>query len=117
MWRIMLKSKIHRVRVTDANLDYEGSITIDGVLMEDAGIIPYEAVHIYNISNGERFETYALEGERNSGTICLNGAAARRANVGDLIIIANYASFEEEEAKDHKPTIILVDFNNREVEK
>lgn len=117
MQRIMLKSKIHRARVTDANLDYEGSITIDELLMEDAGIIPYEAVHIYNISNGERFETYAIKGEANSGTICLNGAAAHKVSVGDLIIIANYANYEEEEARNHKPKLIFVDLNNRRIEK
>ena len=115
--RIMLKSKIHRATVTDANLDYEGSITIDELLMEDAGIIPYEAVHIYNISNGERFETYAIKGEANSGTICLNGAAAHKVSVGDLIIIANYANYKEEEAINHKPKLIFVDLNNRKIEK
>ncbi|MEW6615375.1 MAG: aspartate 1-decarboxylase [Thermodesulfobacteriota bacterium] len=117
MQRIMLKSKIHRVRVTDANLDYEGSITIDELLMEDAGIIPYESVHIYNISNGERFETYAIKGEANSGTICLNGAAAHKVSIGDLIIIANYAHYEEKEAINHKPKLIYVDANNRKIEK
>lgn len=117
MQRIMLKSKIHRASVTDANLDYEGSITIDSVLMKDADIIPYEAVHIYNISNGERFETYAIEGKENSGTICLNGAAARKVSVGDLIIIANYANFNEEDARNHKPSIILVDSDNRKIAK
>ena len=117
MQRIMLKSKIHRVRVTDANLDYEGSITIDELLMEDAGIIPYESVHIYNISNGERFDTYAIKGEANSGTICLNGAAAHKVRVGDLIIIANYANYEEKEARNHKPKLIYVDQNNRRIEK
>ncbi|MFH2011422.1 MAG: aspartate 1-decarboxylase [Pseudomonadota bacterium] len=116
MQRIMLKSKIHRVTVTDANLDYEGSITIDELLMEDAGIIPYEAVHIYNIANGERFETYAIKGKANSGTICLNGAAAHKVKVGDLIIIANYANYEEKEAKAHKPKLVYVDKNNKRIE-
>ena len=113
MQRIMLKAKIHRARVTDANLDYEGSITIDETLMEEADILPYESVRIYNITNGERFETYAIKGEAHSGTICLNGAAAHKVSVGDLIIIANYANFEEEEVKHHTPKLIFVDINNR----
>jgi aspartate 1-decarboxylase len=87
MWRVMLKSKIHRATITEANLAYEGSLTIDADLMRGADILPYEMVHIYNISNGERFQTYAIEGAPGSGVICLNGAAARRGAVGDLIII------------------------------
>ena len=117
MQRIMLKSKIHRASVTDANIDYEGSITIDETLMNDADILPYESVRIYNISNGERFETYAIKGEANTGTICLNGAAAHKVNVGDLIIIANYANFSEEEATNHKPKLIFVDSNNKKIDK
>ena len=115
MERIMLKSKIHRATVTDANLDYEGSISIDAVLLEEADILPYEAVQIYNISNGERFETYAISSETNSGTICLNGAAAHKVNIGDLIIIANYANYEEEEAINLKPRLVYVDLNNRKI--
>lgn len=115
MQRIMLKSKIHRATVTDANLDYEGSITIDEVLMKAADIIPFEQVKIYNISNGNRFETYAIKGERGSGTICLNGAAARKAHRGDLLIIATYVSMEEEELKGFSPKLVLVDEENKMV--
>lgn len=109
----MLKSKIHRATVTDANLDYEGSITIDEVLMKAADIIPFEQVKIYNISNGNRFETYAIMGERGSGAICLNGAAARKAHRGDLLIIATYVSMDEEELKGFSPKLVLVDEKNR----
>lgn len=113
MQRIMLKSKIHRVRVTEANLQYEGSITVDEDLLEAAGIVPYEQVQIYNISNGQRFETYAIRGDRKSGTICLNGAAARCVAVGDLLIIASYASMDEREVRELKPRLVRVDGNNR----
>lgn len=113
MERIMFKAKIHRVRVTDANLNYEGSITIDAELLEAAGILPYEQVHIYNINNGQRFETYVFDGERGSGTICLNGAAARCVAVGDLIIIASYGIMNEKEALNLKPVVVKVDENNR----
>ncbi len=117
MKRVMLKSKIHRARVTEANLDYEGSITIDEELMEEAGIIEYEQVQVYDISNGNRLETYAIKGEKGSGTICINGAAAKLVKRGDLIIIANYAVMEEEEALKNRPKIIQVDENNRIVNK
>lgn len=113
MKRIMFASKIHRARVTEANLDYEGSITVDVALLEAAGILPYEQVHIYNISNGQRFETYAIDGEKGSGVICLNGAAARCVAVGDLIIIATYGMVDEREALNWKPTVVKVDANNR----
>ena len=116
MQRIMLKSKIHRATVTGADLDYEGSISIDATLMKDADILCFEAVRIYNITNGERFETYAIEGEANSGTICLNGAAARKVSAGDLIIIASYAHYKEEEIKNLEPKLIFVDQNNRRKE-
>jgi len=109
----MLKSKIHRAKVTDANLNYEGSITIDEELMEAADILPFEMVQVYNITNGDRFETYAIKGERRSGIICLNGAAARLVSKGDLIIIANYASLEDQEALNHKAKLIYVDESNR----
>jgi aspartate 1-decarboxylase len=105
-----LKCKIHRATVTDANLHYEGSISIDNTLMEAAGIVPFEKVHIYNISNGERFETYAIRGEK--GVICLNGAAAWKAKATDKIIIASYCLLEESEVRDHQPTIVLVKENN-----
>lgn len=113
MHRIMLKAKIHRVRATDANLDYEGSITIDEALMEAAGILPFEQVQIYNVTNGNRFETYTLTGERNSGVICLNGAAAHQATRDDLLIIASYGLFDEEEYTHHHPKLVYVDEANR----
>lgn len=95
MQRFMLKSKIHRATVTDANLHYEGSITIDEKLMNAADILPYEKVNIYNVSNGERFSTYVIAGESGSGVICLNGAAARKASKDDIIIIASYALIDD----------------------
>lgn len=103
----VLKSKIHRVRVTEGNLNYIGSITIDEALMEAANMIENERVDIYNITNGERFSTYAIKGERGSGVIGLNGAAARKAAVGDLVIIASYASMDFEEARRWTPTVIF----------
>lgn len=117
MQRIMLKSKIHRATVTDANLDYEGSITIDEALMKAADIIPFEQVKIYNISNGNRFETYAITGERGSGTICLNGAAARKAHRGDIVIIATYVSMDEDELNGFSPKLVIVDEENKMVKK
>lgn len=105
----VLKSKIHRVRVTEANLDYIGSITIDEVLIEASGLLPGERVFIVNNNNGERFDTYVIAGPRNSGTICLNGAAARKVQRGDIIIIMSYASMTPEEARDFKPKIIFPD--------
>jgi len=111
--RTMLQSKIHRATVTDANLNYEGSITVDEMLMEKANLIPFEQVHIYNINNGERFQTYVIPGPRNSGTICLNGAAARKVAKGDLIIIANYVTMDAEEVVNHKPKLVYVDAQNR----
>jgi aspartate 1-decarboxylase len=113
MQRIMLKSKIHRATVTDANLNYEGSITIDVGLMKSADLIPFEKVAIYNISNGERFSTYVIEGKKNSGVICLNGAAARKVSKGDLIIIASYVTVENAETKGWKPKCVHVDGKNR----
>jgi len=113
MLRVMLKSKIHRATITEANLAYEGSLTIDFNLMKAAEMLPYEMVHIYNISNGERFQTYAIEGPPGSGVICLNGAAARRGAPGDLIIITTYASYPPEELNHHDPKVILVDGSNR----
>lgn len=103
----VLKSKIHRVTVTEADLNYIGSITIDEDLMDAANIIENERVHIYNINNGERFETYVIKGERGSGTLCLNGAAARLVQKGDLVIIVSYATMDFEEAKNWKPTVIF----------
>ena len=103
----VLKSKIHRVSVTEANLDYIGSITIDAELLDAANMIENERVDIYNITNGERFSTYIIKGERGSGVIGINGAAAHKAKVGDLLIIASYASMDFEEAKTWHPTVIF----------
>ena len=113
MQRFMLKSKLHRATVTDADLHYEGSISIDEGLMEAAEIIPYEQVAIYDVSNGERFTTYAIKGERGSGTICLNGAAARKVAKGDLIIIATYVMVDDASAKYWSPKSVLLDEKNR----
>ncbi|MBE9481834.1 MAG: aspartate 1-decarboxylase [Bacteroidetes bacterium] len=107
----VLKSKIHRATITQANLNYIGSIEIDENLMDAANLIENEKVHIYNISNGERLVTYVIKGQRGSGIISLNGAAARKAQIGDLIIIISYASIEFEEAKKFKPSIIFPDNN------
>ncbi len=110
--RIMLKSKIHRARVTETNIEYEGSITIDARLMEEADILPYEQVVVLNINNGNRFSTYAIEGKAGSGEMCLNGAAARLAIAGDTVIILTYCHVEDEEARNFKPTLVYVDANN-----
>lgn len=109
----MLKAKIHRARVTDANLNYEGSLTIDRQLMEAVGLLPFEKVKIYNINNGERFDTYVIEGEAGSGTIALNGAAARKGEIGDLIIIVSYALYDQQEMAAYQPRIVVVDQDNR----
>ena len=107
------KSKIHRCRVTEANLNYEGSVTIDADLMDAADILPNEQVQVLNVNNGERFDTYAIRGQRGSGVICLNGPAARLAHVGDLVIILTYATMEREELERHTPRIVMVDDRNR----
>ena len=109
----LLKAKIHRAVVTQADLDYVGSITIDTALLRESGIMEYEKVEIADIDNGNRFETYAIAGEENSGVICLNGAAAKCVNVGDKIIIMAYASMTPEEAKTHKPVVLFVDQDNK----
>ncbi len=109
----VLKSKIHRATITEANLNYIGSITIDEDLMEASNLIEGEKVSIYNITNGERFSTYVIKGERGSGTIGLNGAAARKVALGDLVIIVSYASMDFEEAKSFKASIIFPDENNQ----
>jgi aspartate 1-decarboxylase len=113
MLRTMMKAKIHRATVTDSNLDYQGSITIDETLLEETGIIEYEQVDIYNITNGKRFTTYAIKGERGSGVVCINGAAAHKAKKGDLVIIASYGTFDEGELEGFKPNVVLVDGQNR----
>lgn len=112
MHRIMLKSKIHRATVTDSNLEYEGSLTIDESLMEAADIVSYEQIKVYNIHNGARFDTYAIAGPRGGGDMCLNGAAARLGARGDLIIIATYAEYADSEIRNHEPRVVLVDERN-----
>ncbi|QJD96519.1 aspartate 1-decarboxylase [Mucilaginibacter robiniae] len=109
----VLKSKIHRVKVTQAELNYVGSITIDEDLIEAANIIPNEKVQIVNNNNGARFETYVIKGERGSGIVCLNGATARLAQVGDIVIIMSYASMEMEEARRYEPILIFPDTDNK----
>ncbi|MEM6359809.1 MAG: aspartate 1-decarboxylase [Bacteroidota bacterium] len=109
----VLKSKIHRVRLTQVELHYVGSITIDEDLMDAANLIEGEKVQVVNINNGERLETYVITGERGSGMICMNGPAARKAQVGDIIIIISYASIDFDEAKSFKPSVIFPDANNR----
>jgi aspartate 1-decarboxylase len=111
----VLKSKIHKVSITGANLHYVGSITIDEDLMDASGLIENEKVHVLNLNNGERLETYVIKGERGSGDICLNGAAARKVIVGDVIIIMSYAMLEFGEAKSFKPTIIFPDTNTNKL--
>lgn len=109
----MLKSKIHRATVTQAELDYVGSITVDTELLEKAGILEYEKVQIVDVNNGERFETYTIAGERGSGVICLNGAAARCVQKGDKVIIMSYCVVDAAEAENHKPTVVFVDDENK----
>jgi aspartate 1-decarboxylase len=116
MRRIMCKSKIHRAKITEANLYYEGSLTVDSDLLDAADIMSYERVQVVNINNGERFETYTIPGKRRSGTICLNGAAARLGHVGDEIIIITYATYNEEELKNYKPSLVLLDKENHIVD-
>ncbi|HLG30574.1 MAG TPA: aspartate 1-decarboxylase [Candidatus Brocadiales bacterium] len=113
MLREMCKAKIHAATVTETNLNYNGSITIDKALLEAVDILHYERVQVLNINNGTRVETYVLEGERNSGVICLNGAAARWAQPGDKVIIISYCLIEDKDARNWKPKIILVDGNNK----
>jgi aspartate 1-decarboxylase len=117
MRRTLLKAKIHRATVTEADLHYVGSMTLDPDLMDAADLIVHERIEIYNITNGERFATYVIEGQRGSGEIVINGAAAHKARRGDLIIIASYADFENDEALRHKPTVVFVDGANKIVEK
>lgn len=108
----LLKSKIHRVKVTEANVNYIGSITIDEDLMDAAHLIEYEKVHVVNVTNGERLITYVIKGERGSGTICLNGAAAHKARIGDIVIILSYAMLDENEVKNHQPVCIFPENNH-----
>jgi aspartate 1-decarboxylase len=117
MNRHMLLGKIHRATVTGAELHYEGSVTIDRDLLDQAGILPYERVDIWNVTNGERFTTYTLSGRRGSGVVCINGAAAHKARRGDLVIIAAFAEMSEVEARDWQPRAVFVDERNRPTEK
>lgn len=112
MFRIMLRSKIHRATVTDSNLEYEGSLTLDEDLMYAAKMVPYEQVSVSNLNNGERFTTYVIPGKRGSGTVCLNGPTARKGAVGDKVIIFCYEGFTEEEMRTFKPTIVKVNSKN-----
>lgn len=109
----MMKSKVHRATVTEANLHYTGSLTLDRDLMDAAGMMEYEQVHVLNINTGDRFVTYIIEGERGSGTVCLNGAAARLGQPGDMIIAITYVQMDREEAARHTPVMVHVDDENR----
>ncbi len=113
MKRIVLKSKIHRATVTDTNIDYDGSLTLDSVLMREADLIPYEQIQVYNVTNGERFTTYVIKGKDNSGEVIINGAAAKKANIGDKVIIVAYATMDEGEMDFFIPRVLLMDDANR----
>jgi len=113
MRRVMMKSKIHRVTVTEANLDYEGSLTIDEDLLEAADILANEQVHVWDVTNGNRLVTYALVGKRGSGIVCVNGAGAHLIKPGDLVIVATYASMKDKDARRYKPLVVFVDADNR----
>lgn len=117
MRRTLLKSKIHRATVTDADLHYVGSMTLDPHLMVAADLLVHEKVNIYNVTNGERFSTYVIEGEPGQGEVILNGAAAHRASAGDLVIICSYGDYEDADARVHRPDVVFVDAANRVVEK
>ena len=111
--REMFKSKIHRATITESDLNYEGSLTVDPLLLKEADMLPYERVYVYNIDNGNRFETYIIPGQEGSGTIGLNGAAARLGHVGDKVILVTYIHLKDEEAREHKPIVVLVDDENK----
>ena len=115
MWRKFLRAKIHAARVTAKNLDYEGSLTLDPALLSAAGIAPFESIWVYNLNNGERFETYVIRGEAGSGEVCLNGAAARKGEVGDRLILVTYAWLSPEELKQAEATVVLVNERNEVV--
>ncbi len=117
MQRFFLKSKIHRVKITDANLDYEGSISIDEKLMKEACILPYEKVNVWNVNNGNRFETYAIAALKNSGNIIVNGAASRLVQTNDIIIIATFALYDDKEVNSFKPKLVYVDEKNHIIKK
>ncbi len=113
MKRDMLRAKVHRITVTERDVQYEGSLTLDKALMEAADMLPYERIEVYDIDNGSRFSTYLIEGERGSGACCVNGAAARLVEKGDKLIIAAYASMDEAAAREHRPKVVLIDSHNR----
>lgn len=113
MRRSMLKSKLHRLTVTQSDLHYDGSITLDANLLTAADILPFEAVHVWNVMRGSRFQTYAMKGEAGSGVVCINGAAAHITEPGDLIIVATFSDMDDDAARSHQPKIILVDKKNR----
>jgi aspartate 1-decarboxylase len=113
MRRLMMKSKIHRLTVTEANLDYEGSLTIDEDLLEAADILPNEQVHVWNVTNGTRLITYALGGKRGSGIVCVNGAGAHLIKPGELVIVATYATMKDKDSHRYKPLVVFVDEHNR----
>ncbi len=113
MLRCMLKAKIHQAKVTDSDILYEGSLTVDKTLLDAAGINPYEQIMVSNLNNGERFETYVMPGKENSGIVCLNGPTARKGTKGDVIIIFSYCYYTEDEIKDFSPNVIMLDENNR----
>lgn len=117
MWRKLLKSKIHRATVTEADLHYEGSITLDAELMEAADVLEYEQVDVLNITNGHRLTTYTIAGPKGSGTVCINGAAAHLVSPGDMVIVVSYADYNEAELANYQPRVILVDQDNQPVEK
>jgi aspartate 1-decarboxylase len=111
--RSMLKSKIHRATVTHADVDYEGSLTLDALLLQAANILPYEEVHVWNVTRGTRLRTYAMVGEAGSGIVCVNGAAAHLARPGDLVIVATFTQMDDHAARQHRPIVVLVDESNR----
>ncbi|HUH06178.1 MAG TPA: aspartate 1-decarboxylase [Egibacteraceae bacterium] len=113
MLRTLMKSKLHRATVTDANLHYLGSVTLDPLLMEAADLVEHERVQVLDLDNGARFETYVIAGDRGGGQVCLNGAAARLVHPGDKVIIISYASYSDEEVREHRPTVVLCDQANR----
>lgn len=113
MQRLMFKSKIHRARVTSTNVDYEGSLTVDADLLDAADILPYEQIHVWDVSNGARLVTYALPGPRGSGEVCVNGAGAHLVKTGDLVIVATYTVMTGRKARKHVPTVVFVDAENR----
>lgn len=113
MRRFMMKSKLHRATVTETNVDYEGSLTIDMNLLEAADILPHEQIHVWDVTNGARLVTYALPGERGSGVVCVNGAGAHLIKTGDVVIIATYAELEDAEARRHEPRVLFLDRSNK----